>query len=202
MQTQNNHFNISDLMATIPGIKSRPQITEKYVEAQLTYRLERLRSKFKLSRQDIEDVRQDWLLALVVGIKKYQAEKSTWRTFVTAIFDNCYRDHLRKLSAQRQIASTIESIDELDEELDEEPSYLHDYETAFDVKSAIAAMPPRLQRIATMLTGNSPAQSARFSHVSRSTISRVIKKIREHFLAAGFDPQMYGCNSFEVSANK
>jgi RNA polymerase sigma factor (sigma-70 family) len=205
MQTQNqqSHFNVSDLLATIHGIKSQPQVTEKYVTDQLTYRLGRLRSKFSLSRPDMDDVRQDFLLSLVRGIKNYQPEKGSWRTFITAIFDNCYRYQLRKLTVnERLVARNTVSLDEFDEEYDLTPSYVQDNETALDVKMAIAIMTPPLQHVAGLLKTHSPAETARSLHVSKSTISRFIKKIREHFLSMGFEPRLYGCNDLATSANK
>lgn len=200
---KNKHFSVSDLLGSIDGIKSRPQVMEKYVNDQIRYRIERLRAKFNMCQMDIDDVRQNFMLALVVGMPKYQAKKGTWRTFITAIFDNCYRYQLRKLALdERNETRNAESVEELDEDHDLTPAYFEDKEMIVDVDSAIAQMTPQCKKVISILEKHSPAQTARILHVSKSTVSRIIKKIREHFLAVGIKPQMYGCNVFAPAVNK
>jgi len=182
------NFSISDLLATVPGITSEPQIIEKYVDNQINYRLGRLRKCFGLKSTCLDDVRQTFLLALVSGINNYDPEKSTWRTFVTAILNNCYRNQLRQLEAKKRLAvkCTVQ-IEDLDEDHDLTPGYVQDFNTPMDVAEIIANMPPELQCVAELLKEYSPAEASRILKIGKSTVTRRIKRIREYFVVVEYE---------------
>ena len=182
------NFSISDLLASVPAITAEPQVIEKYVNNQINYRLGRLHKCFKLRKPCLDDVRQTFLLALVSGINNYDPEKATWRTFVTAILNNCYRNELRQLEAKKRIAvKCTMQIEELDEDHDLTPGYDHDFDTPIDVAQIIASMPSELQCVAELLKEYSPAEISRILKIAKSTVARRIDRIREHFVAADYE---------------
>jgi hypothetical protein len=94
----------------------------------------------------------------------------------------------RSYSREKNAFGNVISTDTLDEDdSDVIPTYQVDFETQGDVNAVMRKLPLHLRRIASLLKTNSPAQVASYLKISRSTVSRAIEKIREHFLASGFE---------------
>lgn len=190
MQKNQTPSTLSDLAATTPAIASKAQVVESYVTGQIQYRLDRLKKLFKLRADDLEDVHQSLLLAVISGIRQYCPEKGGWRTYITAICDNCYCHHLRRLEAQARLAvKNTAKLEDMDEDHDLTPGYLQDNDTPIDVASIISTLSPDLAQITELLKKYSPAEISRMLNLGKATVARRIEKIKKHFLAAGYGLQ-------------
>ena len=188
----NSNFSIADLFLKHPGVTDTPKDIESYVKKQIDMRMSRLRRIMAFKRLNVQDVRQDFLLAIVSAMANYDAEKSGWRTFVSSVCNKKYCYLMRTYQNEKKFLLNLTSLDTIDEESESLPSYETDFDTQIDVDTAMEGLSDRLRNIAEMLKHNSPAQVAKQLGVSRTTIGRAMKHLRTAFLKNGLGPKYLG----------
>jgi len=188
----NSNFSIEDSFLKHPGITDSPKDIEAYVKKQIDMRMSRLRRIMAFKRLSVQDVRQDFLLAIVSAMANYNAEKSGWRTFVSSVCNKKYCYLMRTYQNEKKFLLNLTSLDTIDEESESLPLYESDFDTQIDVDTAIEGLPDRLRNIGEMLKHNSPAQVAKQLGVSRTTIGRAMKHLRDAFLKNGIGPEYLG----------
>ncbi len=189
MVTQKS-LTVSDYLINKTGTDATAETVEKYVKDQIRYRLERIKARFHLCKFDLDDVRQNFVIALVDAFQEYDSNKASWQTFTTAVINNTYKNQLRKLEAQeRLLTKNTVKIEDLDEDHHLTPGYMEDNDTPSDVAYIIAQMPAKLQTTAQLLKKYKPAEVARKLKIGKSTVTRHISLIRKYFSASGYDKQ-------------
>jgi len=179
---------VAELIISKPGVTAPQQEIEAYVDKQVGTRMRKLRKVMALQNLSEEDVEQEFLLVIVKSMSRFDSAQSSWRTYISRVCDHIYCELMRKHSREISALGNIGHLDVLVEiESDVIPTYEVDFEIQSDVNIVVAKLPERLHEIAELLKTNTPAQTASFLGVSRVTIGRAIKKIREHFLASGFE---------------
>jgi RNA polymerase sigma factor (sigma-70 family) len=171
-----------------PGITDTPESIEAFVDKQIATRTAKLKQVMSVRKLSCGDIRQEFLLAIIEAMSRFDSTKGTWRTYISKVCNNRYCELRRKYSTEINSLGNVTQLDVLNEnETDVIPTYEVDFETQADVSAVLSKIPANLLKIAELLKTNSPAQTASHLGVSRSTISRAIKRIREYFLANGFE---------------
>jgi RNA polymerase sigma factor (sigma-70 family) len=162
----------------------------------IDYRVARLGRKYGLSREDREDLRQEFCLTVFRAGSKFDPAQCTAERFVRMVLNRCYKHFVRKLAraaenrAQSVVAVAMDMSDSDCEHCLIDPSSEDDrqrFEMAEDVRTVIAGLPEDLAELARDMMSLSPPQIARKRGVHHSTIYRAIAKLREHFTNAGID---------------
>jgi len=188
----NSNFSIADLFLKHPGVTDSPKAIESYVKKQIDMRMSRLRRIMAFKRLSVQDVRQDFLLAIVSAMTNYDAEKSGWRTFVSSVCNKKYCYLMRTYQNEKKFLLNLTSLDTIDEESESLPTYQTDFDTQIDVDTALEGLSERLRVIAEMLKHNSPAQVAKKLGVSHTTIGRAMKHLKAAFLKNGLGSEYLG----------
>jgi len=166
------------------------------IQRRIGFRVARLARRYRLSRPDREDLRQEFCLAMVHAGHRFNPDRGTPVLFATSVLNRCYRHFLRKLTrakegrAQSVNAVSMEACDAEWDRLLVDPKGEDDHrhvEIREDVESVIAGLPEDLATICRDLMWMSVPQVARKRGVHHSTIYRAIPKLREHFINAGFE---------------
>lgn len=184
----NNTVHLADLFRNHPSITDSPADIEAFIDQQIDMRTRKLRSLMARRKLSPSDIRQDFITAIIEAMAGFNPARSTWRTYLSRVLNNRYCNFRRQYKLDRKVLGDIVALDTLDEDdSDEIPTYTIDFETQTDVKTVIEKLPERLRPYAELLKTNSPAQVAAALNVSRSTVCRAMKRIREYFLEAGFE---------------
>ena len=162
----------------------------------IDYRVTRLGRKYGLSREDREDIRQEFCLAMYRAGSKFDPEQCTLERFVRMVLNRCYKHFVRKLA--RAVENRARSVGAVAMDMSDsdcehcliDPNSEDDrrrLETAEDVRTVISRLPEDLGELCRDLMSLSPPQIARKRGVHHSTIYRAIARLREHFTNAGID---------------
>jgi RNA polymerase sigma factor (sigma-70 family) len=183
----NTPVHLTDLFLIHPSITDSPSDIEAFIDQQIDMRTRKLRSLMARRKLSAGDIRQDFIVAILEAMPGFDPARSTWRTYLSRVLNNRYCNFKRQYKLDRKVLGDIVALDTLDEDdSDEIPGYTIDFEIQTDIKGAIEKLPLRLRPYAELLKTNSPAQVAATLNVSRSTVCRAMKRIREYFLEAGF----------------
>jgi RNA polymerase sigma factor (sigma-70 family) len=133
-----------------------------------------------------EDLMQEGLIASWRAIPHYDAGRASLRTFVEHVVAKRLTSVVR-CSRRRPASDPIE--------LAPEPSVGPDvgsFEAVTDIGRVLASMADGERQLARLLMEYSPSQVSRLLGVARSTVYERIRKLRPHFVDAGFGPQTHG----------
>ena len=187
------HHRLGDFIAQyVPDI-DRDE-ADAYVLNCVTCRVQRLASKCNLDGAVQDDLSQDFLLAVIQAIPRYDARRSRWKTFVNRALNRQYKHILRDLMSVENGGVDTVGFDELEEDAEEafldpatasgDPHVATDLR--HDVAVAISTLPePRLRRIARLLMVHSPSKISRILKTSPTAVARAMRQIRMHFEAVG-----------------
>jgi RNA polymerase sigma factor (sigma-70 family) len=184
--------SIGDLIAGIVG-GVRPDAAEAYVHDRVEYLVERLMEKLHLPPDEREDLTQDLLMALVQAIPRYNAKRSSWKTFISRVLRRRYCYHLRQMMLrQDEDVPQLVGFDDLGESFGEsvvdpakgggDPAATADLR--IDMEAALARLSPRHQEIAQALMHHSIRKAAKLLNTSPPEIRWAMKRIRECFREA------------------
>lgn len=175
---------------------TRPDFLDDTVLRRIDYRVARLGRKYGLSRQDREDARQEFCLAVFRAQASFDPQRCTRERFIGMVLNRCYKHFVRKLARavqSRSLSVATVPLDTCEADADHrlvDPTSGQDLqrlETALDVESVIARLPEDLAQLARELMALSPPQIARKRGVHHSTVYRAMGRLREHFAKAGLD---------------
>lgn len=179
---------LAELILSKPGVSGSPADIEAFVDKQIATRTARLKPLMGLRKMSRDDIRQEFLLAILGAMSRFDSTKASWRTYVSRVCNYRYCELQREYSTDVNGLGNIAPLDTIDEdESDVVPTYETDFETQVDVNTVMSKLSSHLHQIAELLKTNSPSQTAAHLGVSRPTISRAIKQIREYFLTFGFE---------------
>lgn len=180
--------HLADLFHNHPSITDSPADIEAFIDQQIDMRTRKLRSLMARRKLTIGDIRQEFIAAIVASMSGFNPARSHWRTYLSRVLNNRYCNFRRQYNLDYKVLGNIVALDSLEEdESDDIPTYTIDFETKVDVKTVIENLPACLRPYAELLKTNSPAQVAAMLNVSRSTVCRAMKRIREYFMEAGFE---------------
>jgi DNA-directed RNA polymerase specialized sigma24 family protein len=183
----NNNIRIADTFLKYPGITDTPKSIEAFIDRQINTRTAKLKKFLALRKMSICDIRQEFLMAILSAMTRFDSTKSSWRTYVSGVCNNRYCELRREYYTEMTALGNRLGLDDMEvHESGVIPTYEVDFDTPIDLNTVVDKMPSRLRQIANLLKMYSPAQAASRLGVSRSTISRAMNRIREYFLAAGF----------------
>lgn len=167
-----------------------------YILNRIRYHAGDLARTLGLGFHDVEEVEQDLAADLSNALRRYDAQRSSLRTFVCRVIRRrCLA--LRREGWQRRerapmpLSGVREATVDRDRRLNKvqaDPSDAAEQRELMEkVRVAVASLPECLREIATLLMDYSQAETARRLGVSEPTILRARRKILAHFAAAGLE---------------
>jgi RNA polymerase sigma factor (sigma-70 family) len=182
-------------MVTVPTPTPRSgELIGEYALKRVDSRVRRLARKFCLNRQDCEDLRQEFILALLTAGNGFDPARCRPTTFITAVLNRRYKHYVRQFSVRdRRAAFKPMPLDGVDEEADpvladpRQEQDLHRADLRADVQVVLSKMPPKLRRICRLLMTCSAHAASKQLGVAPSTVTRAIPRIRGYFIEAGFE---------------
>lgn len=177
---------LADLLVNCPGITDSPADIEAFIDQQIGLRMTKLKSlmvRRKLSRSDIY---QEFIVAIIEAMPGFNSARSTWRTYLSRVINNRYCNFRRQYRIDCKSLGTLVALDGCDENQDI-PTYQVDFGMPADITAVLEKLPVRLRQYAELLKTHSPARVAAELNVTRSSVGRAIKRIREYFLHSGFE---------------
>ena len=173
-----------------------PDLFTDSVMRRINFRVNRLGRKFGLPREDCEDLRQAFCLAVVRANENFDPQKCSADQFVRMVLNRHYKYFVRKLAQRAD--DRLDSIDAL--ELDaSNPDYdqllvdpksgddRRQMEISEDVQTVISRLPEDLRRLCYELMAHTPPEIASRQNIHHSAVYRAIDELREYFLQAGID---------------
>ncbi|MGH2271892.1 helix-turn-helix domain-containing protein [Anaerohalosphaeraceae bacterium U12dextr] len=183
----NSNIRIADTFLKYPGITDTPESIEAFIDRQISARTSKLKRLMALRKMSSGDIRQEFLMAIVAAMARFDSTQSSWKTYVSGVCNNRYCQFRREYCAETTALGNRLGLDVMKgDESSIIPTYEVDFDAPIDVNTVVDKLPSRLRQVANLLKTHSPAQAASRLGVSRSTVSRAINRIREYFLAAGF----------------
>lgn len=184
----------SKLSSNVSNQNQCPSPIDVYALARIDYRVRRLARRFDLSEADQEDYRNDMVVELQSALRRFDPEKSKRETFINRVLDRylAYATRNRCTRLRRSCENPL-GFDDIHigyEPIDNDPSHGELSEQGhvglhIDMASVIGGMPKRLQRACRLLQEFEPAEVAGRLGIHRTSIYRIIREIRERFVAAG-----------------
>ena len=140
--------------------------------------------KHQVLEREVEDLRQDLIVAIFVRGQKFDPALSAWATFLNNVIELELRQFRLKKRWRKHQA--FEDIDEIEEEDHPMTNFYPTYELneierhAFfgEIQTVIDALPENLQQICRLLRFHSKAETAERLRMLTGTLARQIKKIR------------------------
>jgi len=191
-----------------------PDVNDRFVRSYTCRVARAIVAQGVFPESDFEDLVQELKLAVIEGVPRFNPERAKWSTFVRLVVRGRAVSLQRKRladcrAAGRDIVSLDDTIEDEDGQLttlanrvreDQSLDYVaRDYVsdedrlvTEMDIATVVASLPSELRDLCERLTTRSVTQVARDLGVPRTTLTHQLKKIREAFVAAGFDS--YGKN--------
>ena len=166
------------------------------VMRRINYRVNRLGRKFGLPREDREDLRQTFCLAMLRAGKKFDPEKCEAERFVQMVLNRHYKYFVRRLA--RGVDDGACSIDamELDTSDSDYEQILVDHkgeedrrrlEISEDVQTVISNLPDDLRELCYELMDHTPSEIAHKRNIHHSAVYRSISELRKHFVKSGIE---------------
>lgn len=184
-----------------------PDVADRFTSQLIRRTAKALVADGTYPRSDLDDVIQELRLALIEQAGNFDPERARWSTFVKTVVRLTAHSLRRKQQADfRQEEADIASLNtsivdgdgrrtEIGATVSEEEyrrgvgmgfvSHVEQVDLALDVQAAIDKLPAELREVCERLKYQSPAEIARELSIPKTSVSRRIAQIREHFLAAG-----------------
>jgi RNA polymerase sigma factor (sigma-70 family) len=185
-------------MATSHSGPTASEFLDDATQRRIGYRVARLGRKFALSREDLEDLQQDFRLAILSARTQYDPAKCPLRRFVTMVLNRRYKYRVRQLyllSHHRGLTPNAIALDDLDPDADApitdprleaalvQVELRHDLEQAFkgmtDLERGVCAL---------LMSSHTLTEVSQVLGVALSTVARVMGRIRDHLSRAGLNP--------------
>ena len=173
---------------------------DDYILARIQFRVDQLVTRYGFREDEAEDLRHDFIVAVLESVPDFDPDKASWRTYVRHILKKTAVDQIRRREVQqRYFAPTGGTFEHLvGEEAEQfEPERRRragsnrleheQLDLASDLEQAMATLPPRARQVAQLLKTDSVAEIAAKLGVSRATVHRDMQKIREAFLSHDLD---------------
>lgn len=186
-------------MANPNGVPTVAEFLNDATQRRIHYRVARLGRKFALSREDQEDLRQDFRMAILSARVQYDPARCPLDRFVGMVLNRRYKYHVRQqcqLSHHRGRTPNTIALDDVDPDIEcllPDPrleadlarvELRHDLEYAFgrmtDIERGVCAL---------LMSGHTKSEAARMLGVVPSSVTRAMERIRKHLSEAGLDPR-------------
>lgn len=163
----------------------------------------KLIGKAGFTREDLDDIKQDITLDLLLRLPKHDPAKSSLNTFINDVVDNKIARMIEAQNAEmRDFRIKTGSLNEIAEDVDGTPTELiHDitdddlpwnhgtgemsdfdlFELRNDTIRVLSKLPPKLREICLRLMRDNIFVVAREMGIARATLYDQLKIIREHF---------------------
>lgn len=175
----------------------KPNPIDHYVKERINFRVRSLVHNYGFNDEDVYDLKQEMVLEILKAKKRFDPEKTKWKTFVNNVLDLYYKHVMRSRicrikheSMSPAMFSEIEDEEinhELNEMTCESRDYIRGSQLRMDIEQILPQMPLRLQEICQCLMFLSPYETSQQLNIAPSTVSRAIPRIREYFFEAGFE---------------
>jgi DNA-directed RNA polymerase specialized sigma24 family protein len=137
---------------------------------------------------EVGELEQDLALEVLGRLGRFDAEKAELARFVRLLLAHAVatvlRDRRRRSRrAPAPLAALVRQGGPSAEPAEEDPA--EEVALALDVAGVLAALPPRLRRVAEALKTDSVTAAARRLRVSRAAVYRRLAELRRAFAAAG-----------------
>jgi len=185
-------------MATSHSVPTASEFLDDVTQRRIRRRVARLGRKFALSREDMEDLRQDFRMALVSARVQYDPAKCPLRRFITMVLNRRYKYRVRQLyllSHHRGLTPNAIPLDDLAPDGDApitDPrleAALVQVELSHDIEQASKGMTDLERGVcALLMSGHTQTEVSRRLGVVPSTVTRAMDRIRCHLSRAGLNP--------------
>ena len=185
-------------MASSTSIPTAAEFLNDVTERRISYRVTRLGRKFALSREDREDLRQDFRLAVLSARPQYEPARCPLDRFVGMVLNRRYKYHVRQqcqLSHHRGRTPNTMALDDVDPDIEcllPDPRLEADLarvELRHDLDHAFSGMTDIERGVcALLMSGHTQSEAARILGVVPSSVTRAMDRIRKHLSEAGLDP--------------
>jgi len=180
--------------------ESRFDPLDPAIRSLIFHEARRLLGQAGISKSDIDDLSQDFVVYLLLGTMLFDPELSAAPTFARVVLARAAAKLLRhRQAAKRDVRRTV-SLDQLLErwtapvrscegaipELTA-PDPVVSTQLNMDIAETIKKLPARLRELAEALMSNSISEIARQTGIPRTTLSSRKKEILERFRQAGLD---------------
>ena len=166
------------------------------VARRINYRVGRLGRKYCLRREERQEIRQEFYLALIRAGQKYDPQRCPPERFIRMVLNRNYKHFVRKLArADQNRARSTDALyfDDIKPGLEyrivdpKGQDSLRYVDICEDVWTVVDSLPSDLRAIGLELMSDSPFEVARQRGVHHSAIYRAIAKLRKHFVDAGIE---------------
>jgi len=185
-------------MASSTSIPTAAEFLNDVTERRISYRVTRLGRKFALSREDREDLRQDFRLAVLSARPQYDPPRCPLDRFVKMVLNRRYKHHVRQqcqLSHHRGRTLDVMGLDDVDPDLHEwlpdprQEADLARVDLRHDLGHAFEGMSDIERGVcALLMSGHTKSEAARVLGVAPSSVKRAMQRVRKHLTEAGLAP--------------
>jgi hypothetical protein len=166
-----------------------PRFTNADAEI-IKHKVRKLIGHYGFNASDEPDLEQELAMHVSMRMVKYDPARGARSTFVDRIVRNKIANILEHRMAKKRGGRTrpmaLDDVPEgllLDGYADPEAIDL-----GLDVRNALAGLSPELQRIATLLTTNTPSKAARALGLTRGQFRQLQEAIKTYLMGEGLDP--------------
>lgn len=179
------------MINTTPHHKPFEAAIDNYARERIEYRLRGLRAQFRLSRQAVEDLRQDMAAELVKGLSRFDPTLGVKReTFINRVLDKHVLHAKRTLCTRMQrpwdtaigfddIAPGFEPI--VNDARSGQPSERDLCDLRMDIAEITERLPDELRRLVQLRREHSPKEAREAIGASSSTFYRRMAEVRAYF---------------------
>src|SRR5690606_10459751 len=128
------------------AVASAPLTTlTRYEHERIEYRVNRLARAFHLGHHDIQDLRSEFTTELLRGLRRFDPQRASRRTYSERVLSKPYLNIARRLGASARRAEQIGTPPHAKEGL---PDWRPDADRRMDVEGALKRLPRKLRMIA------------------------------------------------------
>ena len=171
-------------------------ITNKVIISIIDKKAKIVSQHYCFSKSDLDDLKHEFIVAVMEKLDKYDPSKSSIQTFISKIIDNRSADLIEyrkskckaELESYSDLESIIDSISEINDIFRENTNadIINHLEIAFDIEQIYNILPDHLAEICKLLQTMSISKAAKVTGISRRTLHRYLKKIKSILSKNGF----------------
>ncbi|QDU33030.1 Sigma-70, region 4 [Poriferisphaera corsica] len=175
----------------------------------IAYHARQLQEQLQLSWREREELSQELAVGLLAAMKRFDPAKANQKTFIDRALGRYVLHQKRKLINRGKYASLIANFDDISPFFDPicndpkqgEFSEQDRIDLRLDLQVVLAKLPERERKIVSLLTHYSISDVAELFGIHRSSMYRIIVRLRERLIRAGLVVFQKQRNKFRFDAD-
>ena len=204
--------NIKPVPVPIPddGVEQAVRLTDEYVATAhktAEYYARKLARTLGLAAADVEDIRQDLLMEVLIRCQRFDSQRAAWITFVDLVVRHEADDLAARLKVARDVdggsiddpvssgdgrivplSDTLEDTEGMASQWSSPKNPFAAVELAIDVERFMAGLPEHLHGLCRLLMTESATDAQRLSGFSTARFYRLLYELRMRLRAIGLGP--------------